>query len=175
MNKHILYPSELTEKDLPLIILADNRNGWIGFLIKRHSSGVYSHIMEMAYPLHFASQDVVGYREVAVENYTKSHITLKFWRVKDMTAGEKTLWIAAVQADLDAPWVARRYDFWGIIGQALKIRWLQNSYTKYCSERVADRLRSVFQFSIPKWLTPSEFNDFMNKHERFECIGYWLY
>ncbi len=171
----MIYPSELKEKDLPLIVLADDRRGWIGFLVKRHSHGVYNHIMEMVYPLHFVSQDLSGYREVDVDTYTKHNMTLKFWRIKDTTEKQKQLWSDRVQANLDAPWLNRRYDFLGIIGQILRIRWLQNSHTKYCSERIADRLRAVFQIDVPKWLTPSEFNDYMKNNERFECYGYWLY
>ena len=172
---NLVYPSEIKEKELPLVVLCDDRRGWIGFLIKNHSSGIYSHIMEMVYPFTFASQDFVGFREVDVEYYTKKHMTLKFWLVKDMTVAESKLWTDNVQADLDAPWLNRRYDFLGFIGQLLKIRWLQNSHTKYCSERVADRLRTVFSLDVPKWMTPSEFNDYMGKNDRFECFGYWLY
>ena len=171
----LIYPSEIKDKELPLIILVDDRRGWIGFLIKRHSSGVYNHIMEMAYPLTFVSQDLVGFREVDVDSYTKPHMTLKFWRVKDMTVAESKTWTDRVQADLDAPWLNRRYDILGFIGQILRIRSLQNSHTKYCSERVADRLRTVFQLEVPKWLTPSEFNDYMKNNDRFECYGHWLY
>lgn len=170
----IIYPLELKEKDLPLIVLLDDRRGWLGFLIKRHTSGVYGHIAEMVYPGYFASQDFVGYREVDVEKYLKPHITLKFWRIKDITDKEKQLWREVVEADLNAPWVRRRYDILGFIGALLHIRWLQNPHIEYCGEKVADRFRSVFNLIVPKQSTPSELNKFMEEHKRFECIGYWL-
>lgn len=173
----ILKLSDIKEKDLPLIVLTDNRRGWIGFLIKQHSSGNYGHIMEMHKLTHFASQNFSGFKEVPVEKYLKPYITLKFWKYKGMTKGQKADWDDDLDFELSQPWWRRRYDFLGIFGQLLPGRWtrkLNNPATKYCSERVRDRLLEILNIYLPRHSTPSEWNQRFKKEKNMEVLGYMM-
>lgn len=159
----------------PIVMLADDRRGLLGFLIKSHKhGGNYNHICEINDMGRIASQDFVGFRERSISNYIKPHYFLKFWEVKDMPVEQKESWLAIIQADLDAPWKTRRYDWLGIIGQFLHIRWLQNPHTKYCSERVASHLRIALGMEIPFQPTPSELNELFKKNDKMKVTGYWF-
>lgn len=171
---NIINPFEIPEEKTPLIMLVDNRRSLIGFLIKNHSKGNYNHACCMYKPNKIASQDWVGYRERCLIDYMKPHILLKFWAIKDMTFHERAIWRGLMKADLDAPWARRRYDFLGCIGQLLGIPWLQNPHTKYCSEKEALNLRSVFDMDIPKYPTPSSLNKLFHTIPRFELLGYYF-
>lgn len=166
-------PSDI--KNLPVIMIVDDRRSLLGFLIKSHSNGNYNHICKIHKPGLIASQDVVGFRERSVEEYMRPHYFLKFWRYKNVTEEQRKKWLSLIQADLDAPWVRRRYDILGIIGQFLHIRWLQNPHTKYCSERVASQLREIFNMYIPPQPTPSDLNKIFKENDNMEVVGYWFY
>lgn len=159
----------------PIVVIVDDRRSFLGFLIKSHSHGNYSHIMEINDMGYVASQDFVGFRERPIEDYMKSHHFLKFWEYKDLTEEQKDKWLTLIQADFDAPWKARRYDILGIIGQFFHIRWLQNPHLKYCSERVATHMRMVFGMDIPTQRTPSELNKIFKESGKMKVGGYWFY
>ena len=84
---------EIEEKDLPLIILSDDRRGFLGWGIKSHSGGNYSHIMEYHKLGFFASQNFNGFREVPIEKYLKSRYLLKVWKYKDLSDEKKKKWL----------------------------------------------------------------------------------
>ena len=167
-------PTKIPEADLPLICLADDRRGLLGFFIKSHTSGNYNHVQEMHEVGQFATQDPVGYREVPLERYLKPFMLLKFWKVKNLTEAQRKFWLEIIRLDLDAPWKDRRYDWIGIFGQILKIPWLNNPHLKYCSERVADHLRKSKIKDLPEHPTPSALNMIFNLNEIFEVYGYWI-
>ena len=52
----IVDTHSILNKDLPLIVLADDLRSFLGWGIKAHTSGQYSHIMAMVEPGMFASQ-----------------------------------------------------------------------------------------------------------------------
>lgn len=167
-----LNPAELRIADLPLIVLADDRRSFLGWAIKAHSGGQYNHIMEMTELGVFASQHFTGYKEILVEKYMKPYVMLKFWRV-ELRGAQKTLWDEAVKADLNAPWLNRRYDFLGIIGQFFHIPKLQSSFANYCGERVIDRLNYILKTNYPSQSDPSEANEIFKKDKLFSVAGYW--
>lgn len=177
MSKQWIDPKKLKEDDLPLIVLSDDRRSFIGWAIKAHSSGNYNHIMELYRPETLASQDFRGFRELSIDKYMKSFMFLKFWRVKIMTKEQQEAWISSVKEDLLAPWRERRYDFLGLLGQLLPGKWtrsLNNPRTRYCSERVAVRLRKIFNSNIPKHPNPSELDELFKTMPEMECLGYWV-
>ncbi len=167
-------PYKIPEKDLPLVVLVDDRRGFLSWLIKSHSKGNYSHCMEMHFPALLASQQVNGFKEVPIDTYIKDYIQLKFWKKKDITREQKMNWFSCISADLKESWWKRRYDFLGIIGQLLHIRWLNNPWIKYCYERVAENLREALGIELPYRSTPSDMNMSFNKNEDWEVYGYWF-
>lgn len=173
-NNIFIDPYEFGEELLPIAVLTDDRRGWLGFLIKNHSAGNYNHAMELHETGYFASQDPGGYREVAIRDYKKPFILMKFWAIKNATLEQKKLWKEIIEADLNAPWRLRAYDFLGIIGQALNLPWLQNPHKRFCSERVAEHLRMVFNVDLPKHPTPSGLNELFKEDANMECVGYYF-
>jgi len=176
MNYKWINPLFITDKDLPLVVLVDDRRSFIGWGIK-HKSGNYCHIMEMHKPGFVASQNFNGFREIPIKKYMKPQMFLKFWKV-EMTEEQRKDWISRINVDLTRKWFQKRYDFLGILGQALNIRWIQSPWAKYCSEQVGSRLRSVFNIPIKDLnlrRTPSEIDFFMKSYEKvkFTPYGYW--
>lgn len=170
----ILNPLEIKEKDLPLIVLVDDRRSFFSWLTKAHTSGNYGHIMELYKPEILASQDFRGFREVNISKYMKPSLFLKFWRVKDLTGAQRNKWLSKIDSDLNASWFKHRYDFIGLIGQLLNVRWINNPRTRYCSERVATRLRTLFERYIPLHPNPSELDTMLKSWSNMEVIGYWF-
>lgn len=170
LSKSINF-EKLTQNDLPLIVLADDRRSWIAWLIKKHSRGNYNHIMEMHKPGLFASQNPGGYKEISISKYLKPHITLKAWKYKPLTEKQKIEWLDNIQKEVNEPWRLKGYDYLGIIGQLTKIRWINNPWKKYCSERVGTRIRNILEFHLPKRRTPAEINRFCKRTPGFMCLG----
>lgn len=168
----IIDPLKINE--FPLIMLVDNRNAFISWLIKSHCSGNYNHICEVHRLGFLASQDPYGFQEVPIEKYMKKNLFLKFWKYKNLTAGQKTDWLHNIQAELAKPWIKRRYDFVGLIGQLLNIRWLNNTWTKYCSEMVRSHIIEPLKLNIALHITPSEFDEYFKNDPNFEVYGYWF-
>jgi len=166
--------SDIKESDLPLICLVDDRRGFMSWIIKAHSRGNYNHIQELHKLTHFASQDFKGFREVPIEKYLKPHITLKFWK-PILDKNEKQLWKDCIGLELQESWWKRRYDFIGLLGQLLPFRWtrkLNNSWTRYCSERVRERIITILEVFGPRHSTPSEWNQLFKGVKEMELFGY---
>ena len=170
----IINPLKVKQEDLPLIVLCDDRRSFFGWFIKSHSKGNYNHIMEFSEPGQFVSQDPAGYREVDVETYMKPFILMKFWSYENITEAQKKCLHEIIEADLNAPWRFRSYDWLGLVGQLLHIKWLQNPHKRYCSERVAEHLRFVFKIEIPKHPTPSGINSILENIPGMKIQGYWF-
>lgn len=162
---------KLTQEDLPLIILADDRRSWIAWLIKKHSRGSYNHIMEMHIPGLFATQNPGGYKEIPISKYLKPHITLKAWKYEPLTEKQRLEWLNYIRYDLKQPWHLRGYDYLGLLGQLIRIRWINNPWKKYCSERVGTRIRDVLNFKLSKHRSPAEINRFCKRTLGFICLG----
>lgn len=173
-NYKRIEPLQIPENDLPLIVLEEDRRSFLGFAIKSHSKGNYNHICEMHKVGMIVSQDPGGYKERSVEVYLKPQIFLKFWKYKPMTAERKKIWLSNIDKGIKQPWWKRRYDFLGILGQGLCIKWLQSPWAHYCSERVIDDISCPLNILIPKGSTPSDMNMYFNKDTRFEVYGYWF-
>lgn len=173
-NARFIDPLTIPEKDLPLIVLSDDRRGFLGFGIKAHTHGNYNHAMVMHKKGYFASQNPGGYKEIPLETYLKPHITLKFWQYTNMSAKKKKALLKAIQSDLKAPWYKTKYDYLGIVGQFLRIRWLNNPWASYCSERVAVYCRKIWKLIIRYKPSPSELNEDFKKIVKMKVYGYYL-
>ncbi len=170
----IIDPLAIKQSDCPLVILLDDRRGLLGFLIKAHSKGNYSHIAEMHISGFVATQDPVGFREVPIEKYMRPQYHLKFWKYEPITEEQRQDWVNTLKNELNAPWRRRRYDFLGIIGHMLHIRWLNNPFIKYCTERVAEHMRDILQLVIPKRRNPSEMNKVFHEIRGMKILGYYF-
>ena len=167
----MINPLKITEQDLPLIVLADDMRGFIAWVIKSHSEGNYNHIMTMTRPGFLASQDPIGFREVKIQSYMKNNIRLKFWQIIDITPEEKQKITEAITKDLKGSWWDRRYDYLGIIGQFLHLPWINNTWTRYCSERVRDYFKDIL--TLPIHPSPSEINAICKTNPRMKEYGFW--
>lgn len=173
----MLEPKKLKKEDLPLVVLVDDKRSFMGFAIKAHSRGNYSHIMDMVKPGIVATQSPTGFKELPIDRYMGPQFQMKFWCYKGITKRQKRAWREVVQKGLNDPWWKRSYDFLGIIGHLIPGRWtrkLNVPFTRYCSERVAENLRRTFGLKIPKHLSPVELNTYFESNKNFEVYGYWF-
>ncbi len=169
----IINPLELTFDDLPLFVLSDDLRSFISWGIRAHSKGNYNHIMMMVRPRVFATQSFL-YKEVNIKKFMKPSVRMKFWQpqIDNITKIEIT---DKVEKALEAPWWKRRYDFLGVAGQFLNIRWIQVPYLNYCSEREAENARLIpFCRDIPKRPTPADMNRYFKTKTEMKVLGYWF-
>lgn len=168
---------DIPEDDFPLVILIDDKRSFLGFAIKARSGGNYSHIMDMYRPGICATQSPLGFKDIKISRYLQPQFQVKAWCYEGATDEQKQAWKDIIKLGLKEPWYKRAYDFLGIIGylipgklsRKINIPWL-----KYCSERVAEHLRAVFNINIPKHSSPVEINKILKKHPKFKVYGYWF-
>ena len=159
-------------EDYPVVVLSCDMIGFIPWAIRAVTKDNYNHIMEAHRYGHFASQNFL-YSDVPFESYMNVNHKLKVWTIKDITETERLRWKLAIKRDLAQPWYLRLYDFLGVVGHLLHVRWLNVPYRNYCSERVQKHLEEVFGFDIIKHATPAEIDDFLEKHDRGVLLGVW--
>ena len=156
-------------KEFPVIILVDNRRSFISWAIKAHSKGNYQHVMILYMHDLCASQDAT-YKTVHIDKYLKKHVMLKFWVY---TGKEKEKILDSIRRDLITSRLERRYDFLGILGQLLRLKWINNPKTYYCSERVAKHMRDAGMI-LPKHPSPSKLNQLFKEIPEMKCLGHWF-
>ena len=173
-DRKIINPLNFKDEDMPLFVLSDDLRSFIGWGIKAHSGGNYNHIMIMVKPGYIISQGV-SYKEIPIKEYMKSSQMLKFWKYKNIIEQEKDFILTKAEADLKEPWWKRRYDYLGIVGQFFHIRWLNDPFRRYCSERVAEYLCLIkpIKEKIPKKPSPADLNRLFNQIPEFEVVGYY--
>ena len=170
----LLSAKDVTEiQRYPLIVLSDNLWSWISFAIKSHTSGRYSHIMMLYDRERLATQDFSGFRSVSVRKYLTGKHRLKFWYNKNWSERECKTMIREIRSELSEPAGRKKYDFLGIAGQWLGIRWLQNKRKDYCSERVRRPLKKIDSDlrELPDPADPSEYDVFFKKYGEWEVFG----
>lgn len=176
MNGYIkINPKDFTEDHLPIIIVAEDRQGMFGWAIRWHSKDNYNHAEIMVHLGKVASQNPGGYKEVPIEKCLTKQAFLKFWQFDPVDRKEIDIIRQQVEKDLAKPWWGRRYDFLGLIGQLTGIRWIQNPWGKFCSESVGDNLRLIprLQKIIPNRRNPSELNQILKTMPDMKLLGYW--
>jgi len=170
-NKKYVNPYRLFEQDLPLIVLSTHSSGFTQWLIRWRIKSNWHHIMMMITPGMFASQGNV-FSSASIDRYTTKFGRLKFWRIKDLTEDQKKLLSKMIKKDLTESWWKRKYDYIGILGQALGIKKINNPWSMYCSERVAKYLKK-FLDGIPDHPNPGDLNEIFKNHPQMEVVGYW--
>lgn len=168
----IIDPYDIKLRDYPVFIQAGDMRSFLGWGIKMRTKSNFNHSM-VSRKIGYVCSQSWTYKEIPIERYMKPYIILKFWTCKDMTDEEYKQIYDKIVRDLSLPWWKRMYDFPGIIGQAIGLRWINIPGLKYCSERVSSKVRILIP-TLGKHPTPEDIDTAFKKSPRFECIGYWL-
>ena len=169
-EKIFVNPLKLNLFDMPYVVFEADNEGWISFLIRK-VAGQYNHAMWLT-PKGFASQGL-RFSYVPTAKYMRRGIKMKFFKIVDMTDEEQAAIYTLIEKRVNAPWWRSRYDFLGIFGQLIGIRKLNNPFTSYCSEQMADDL-TLTMVNIKGKPTPEELEEFIKVHPRFEYVGHWI-
>ena len=177
--------TNITEKDLPLIVFSDTTSGFFEFLIKWRTRGSYNHAMWSAHKGLFASQGNT-YSEVPYSRYTTHGKRLKFFQILDLSIIDRNRIISSIEMKLEKPWYKKMYDWLGIVGQVVGVDWLNDPALEYCSEDVAHHIfymanllpdnfyKKKILLSIPRHASPEELNEYFKKYpEVFRVYGEW--
>ena len=168
----LIDPNSIEQKDLPLVVLADNLSSFFGWGIKAHTDGQYSHIMMMIEPGKFATQGWT-FHNTPIKTYTSDQHRLKFWKPK-FNKEEKAAFCNFVYRELEKPWYNRRYDVLGVIGKRLNIDWLNNPFTNYCSESVSEALNAS-GWEYGRHPSPIDLNvKFKADPVKWDMLGYYF-
>ncbi len=128
----------------------------------------------------FDSQNPGGYKRIPLESYVNGYNKLKFVYFPDVPT-EKRLKLI----DLASKRIMKikkkkwwnpfgRYDYLGLIGQRLGIRWLQNPFKDFCSEREIKDINKAFKWGIKERLNPGELNDILKTLAKSKTYGYYV-
>lgn len=186
MQEKQLDPRNIPEADFPLIVFSDHTSGLVEFAIKWRTKGGYNHTQWANRPGFFASQGNT-YSEAPIDRYMKKGNRLKYVEILGLTPVQKKFILASINKKLALPWYKKLYDWIGIAGQAVGIKWINTPGLEYCSEDVPQHLKYMAEKSmpedsalrkvimaIPKHASPAEFNEYLKKHpDFFRTYGRW--
>ena len=169
-----INPLKIPAIDLPLFVLSDNTRSFLGWGIKSHTKGNWGHIMIMISPGKVATQTNV-FKEISIEAYMKPYIRLKFWQPTKITYQVKNQVTQRVLEDLTRPWWERSYDYLGIAGHLFRLRFLNNPFTYYCSERTKLYAEEIpyLRGKIPYKPSPVDMNQAFINTPQMRLYGYW--
>jgi len=160
---------------LPMLVLSDNVHSLLAQQIRSHTKGFYNHAMWMRKPGYVVSQNWT-LNEQPISRYVDSKHRLKFWYNPEWVRDRRgTVWLIDKRIDnvLAESWWKRTYDFLGIIGQALRMKGLNNPKRRYCSEVVAEWLTLLEPSFSLKHPSPAEINEWCNANPQMKCAGIW--
>lgn len=125
----------------PALVLTDHLASWVSWRIKAHSKGYYSHAMLFLPDGRLISQGWM-LRVADWDSYLDGKHRVKLWTC-EAWKGETAVRRITRQVDryLESGPRRRRYDWLGIVGQALGLRWINFRGRTYCSEFVSAVLR----------------------------------
>ena len=169
-NLKIIDLSEIKQEHCPLFVQSGDMRGFLGWGIKFRTKSDWSHSMIMRRPGFVCSQGWT-YKEIPISKYDKRGVILKFWICKGMTLSEFQNIMIKIEEELRLPFWKRMYDFPGIIGQAIGLRWINVPFLRYCSERVASKLRILIP-SLRKKPNPEDIDLACKESERMSVYGY---
>ena len=169
-KRKLINPIAIPQQDFPLICLVDSRRGLIPWIIKAHTSGEYHHVMEQFNSFFVASQDFAGFRKVHITKYMKPHLFLKFWKV-ELIPSQRAEWINLIHEDIKK---GGKYDFRGILGQLLRLTWIQDPKKYFCSEKVADHQNKISDIELPPQPSPNGLDRLFSELEALSVYGYYF-
>ena len=186
-NKFILFPKEIKIEEYGIfVVYSDQTSGLIEWIIKMRTKGLVNHVMFSITPGWFVSQGNT-YSEVEMDRYMKKGNRLYFFRLLGLTPEQEQAIRDSIKKKLALPWWRKLYDWIGISGQALGIKWVNIDGLNYCSEDNALHRRAVlplidikdkniydFYRSVPLHEHPQGmFDEDMRNPEFMERYGYW--
>ena len=113
---------------------------------------------------------------------------LKFWFIQHLTPKQSQLIIDSIERKLSLPWYKRLYDWVGIFGQTVKLRFISTPGLDYCSEDVPEHARDnrellmdithketkIALMNFPKHASPPALNKYFKENPAvFEVFGKW--
>ena len=161
----------------PLICYCDG-GSLFSLLIRLFDKSDRSHMQALIGPDEIASQ---GWTFTSFPVSHMAKYATKFIWNPDWTVSERALMIASVRMRLALPWWKRLYDVPGVIGEALKITWLQLPWFDFCSEAMANRMLGLVDPKFRQWLlqhpspTPREINQWTKAHNPpYKVYGWYI-
>ena len=182
-----MLPKDLPLGGFPYLVFADKTYGWIESLIKIRTKGEYNHVMFAIAPDKFASQGGT-YSTFPFSAYMKKGNRLKFVEIAGLTDLQKAKILESIEKKLGQPWYKKRYDFLGILGQAVGIKKINNPWIDYCSEDVVEHIKymaKIISYTdplkkalvlMPDHGSPQDINDYIKQYpEQFKTVVRWDY
>ena len=161
----------IPQADLPLAVLSLNQRSFIATAIMVRKKSHYNHFMWMYKPGFFASQGATFALD-EITNYLDHH-KLKLWHNPDWTSRERATISECVAKDLKKGAIKTRYDWIAIIGQLTGFKWLQNPFTRICSD-YADYLMRIDPAYNLKNPAPNDVNAWFKSHPKYQVYGRYL-
>jgi len=162
----------IPEELCPMIVLSDNMRSLLSWGIKVHEAGSYNHIMVLLPGGRVATQDLT-FREVPVADYLTGRHRLKFWHCPLWTIDQRRTILANVYRDLDQPWYKRVYDPLAIVGQLVRLDWIQTPGLDICSDK-ARYLALVDAGYNLRHPDPEDVNRWLEKSGRYQVYGRYI-
>ena len=174
------------QEDLfPITVFSDNATGFFPYLIRVRTKGMYQHIMTAIRNRTFASQGVVTFSKVPFSSFMRKGFRLKFVGAR-LSKGGKVAVLDSIYEKLGKSKDKRVYDFLGILGQLLGLKWINNPFTHICPEDVVHHLKKAIPYEteevaevlrgLPDHGSPEDVNEYQKKHQNvFYVIGRWQY
>lgn len=156
---------KIPEAMMPMPVLSDNVRSVISGMIKVHSKGMYNHFMWLTRPGVLATQNVTGFKALPLKAYTKRNRLKLFW-FPTWEPDTRQAIIAAIDADLAAPWYKRRYDFLAYLGHVTGIQAIHSPWSEICSEKA--RYIPGFDLTNP---TPQDVNAWLERSPDAQVYG----
>ena len=163
----------ITQKDLPLLVVSDNLRSWVSARIKKHTHGGYNHLMWMVEPGKFITQEFPFLIERPVEYFFDGY-RIKLWHNPNWTPLQKIKITTMLAKRLRAPWYKKIYDPLQIVGIRLGVRWLQIPGIRICSDH-SDILKDI----EPDWNfktgpSPEEINRYLETRPEYKVFGRYM-
>lgn len=172
------------DEDIPILVFSDHTTSMFSWLIKWRTKGTYNHVMYYIGGGMFATQNNV-YKKVKIEKYQHKKSRLLFFRLKVSQQAKRAI-LKSIEDKLSLPWWKRRYDWWGIIGQAVGIKKFNARRLEYCSEDVIEHLSACIDLvnddqeaiitTLPRHEHPDKIKSIaMDNPLLFDMLGTWDY
>lgn len=183
---YIKDPAQLPVSEEPFIVLCNQKNDLIGWLIdvRTDIKGIAptDHAMLSKDPGRFVCQDFSGYHDIPMTNYMKPGSQMDFVTLVNNNPAFTAAFRASVDARLKAPFWEKGYDYIGIVGQAIGCPWLHTPGLRFCSVDVIRHLvNAVAKLpkddqhiinNIPAESNPELFREIITHNPGTFCIKY---
>lgn len=174
-NPTYVDPSKFNPINLFKVVLNDDRQGLVGWVIKDDTASNYAHSMTLR-KIGIVDSQEMFFSERPLSAYQKPSNMLKFWSIKNLTSDEWNILDTAIRNDLNKPFWQRFYNYLGVLGQATPwTRWISFPGTYFCSQRTDSYLRLLPRFAavLPVNVSPGYEDTFFTAHpELMVCDGY---